>query len=99
MSDILLNPDHPEWHGNIQSLKQGDLTTRETRKRWLSYLHYRMSDGRILRRTVEFEELSELHNIVERGPDFTAITSIEIIRTDAAVIDERFVVETFEVIQ
>ena len=99
MSDIVLDPAHPEWHRNVRFLKQDDLTTRETRKRWLSYLHYRMTDGRILRRTVEFEELSELHNIVERGPDFTAITSIEIIRTDAAVIDERFVVETFEVIQ
>jgi hypothetical protein len=98
MGGNILNPSHPEWPNEARSLRDSDLKTRETRKRWLSYIRYRMTDGRILQRTVEFDELSELHDIVEKGPDFTKVTEIEITYNHAR-IDSRFIIEEFEVIR
>ena len=45
--------------------------------RWRAVVHYRSENGLI---DVEhwFEELEELHDIVERGPSFQAIEKIEI---------------------
>lgn len=45
--------------------------------RWTAVLHYRSDAGPI---DVEhqFEEMDELHDIVERGPSWTALEKIEI---------------------
>ena len=55
-------PDDPYW---------------ERVPRWRAVIHYRSKNGLI---DLEhfFEELAELHDIVERGPSFCAIEKVEI---------------------
>ena len=45
--------------------------------RWVAKITYRRNTGNEVR-VVSFEELHELHNIVENGPNFYAIDNIEI---------------------
>ena len=45
--------------------------------RWVARITYRRDTGNEVR-VVSFEELFELHDIIERGPDFYAIESIVI---------------------
>lgn len=45
--------------------------------RWLAIIKYRKGDG-ILPVPFDIEELSELEEIVERGPDWNTIDKIEI---------------------
>lgn len=46
-------------------------------KRWLAKISYRTEIGTKLVNH-EFEELYELHDLVEKGPDWDAIASIEV---------------------
>jgi len=48
-----------------------------TLKRWTAHITYRRDAGNETR-VVSFEELHEMHDIVEDGPDFYAIDKIEI---------------------
>ena len=43
--------------------------------RWVAKITYRRDTGNEVR-VVSFEELLDLHDIIERGPDFYAIESI-----------------------
>jgi hypothetical protein len=45
--------------------------------RWVAKITYRRDTGNETR-IVSFEELYELHDIIERGPDFYAIEGIEV---------------------
>lgn len=45
--------------------------------RWKAKVYYRVNAG-ILLVDHEFEELSELHNLIERGPHWDTINKIEI---------------------
>jgi hypothetical protein len=58
------------------------MTTSLSKLRWSGLITYRTDEGRV---SVEyfFDEISELHGIVERGPSFDAIVSIQIVRTNA----------------
>lgn len=62
----------------------GSLRTETiTLYRWVAKIIYRRDTGNE-ERLVSFEELYELHDIIEGGPDFYAIESIEI-RTNGRV--------------
>ena len=53
-----------------------DLTHRiNARKRWRASIEYRSQGGGV-RHEHYFDEFSELHDIVERGPNFTCITGV-----------------------
>jgi hypothetical protein len=45
--------------------------------RWRAVIHYRSENG-LIDVEHDFEELEELHGIVERGPSFCAVEKIEI---------------------
>ena len=57
------------------------MNDNNTQPRWMAKLTYRHDDGP---RTslFTFEEMIELHNIVECGPSFYSLISIEIIPSD-----------------
>ena len=57
------------------------MNDNDTQPRWMARLTYRHNDGP---RTslITFEEMIELHNIVECGPSFYSLISIEIIPSD-----------------
>jgi hypothetical protein len=49
--------------------------------RWLAMIHYQ-TDAGLLRVDHAIEEIEDLHDIVERGPNFYTIAVIEIILQD-----------------
>ena len=49
--------------------------------RWKAVITYR-SDTSYIKRNVSFEEIEELHDIVEKGPNFYTIESIVITLND-----------------
>lgn len=60
--------------------------------RWIVEIDYASSNGTV---TVDhhIEELEEIHNLVERGPDWNSIEQVRIVlnshrRTSMAMIDE-----------
>lgn len=59
-------------------------------RRWVAKITYRRDTGNEAR-VVSFEEIYELHDIIERGPDFYAIESIVITtngRADPTTIEQ-----------
>lgn len=45
--------------------------------RWIATVNYRIEDG-ILQEEYRFEELHDLHDIIERGPNWNCIVDIVI---------------------
>ncbi|AOR77190.1 hypothetical protein [Novosphingobium resinovorum] len=54
------------------------MTDIETLHRWTAHITYRRDAGDETRQH-SFEEIEQLHDIVERGPNFYAIKSIVIV--------------------
>lgn len=49
--------------------------------RWCATIHYRTENG-LIDVMHDFEEIEDLHDLVERGPHFDTIEKIEIIRVN-----------------
>lgn len=56
-------------------------------RRWKAVATYRTDNGPVTF-THHFDEIEELHNLVEAGPDWTTLDKIEI-RYDGHFIEER----------
>lgn len=63
--------------------------------RWIATIYYR-TDGGILDVTHAIEELEDLHDIVEAGPNFYAIARIEIVLADPSFPKPGLTVEEAE---
>lgn len=50
--------------------------------RWVASIYYRHDVGEPEERLFTFEELEELHDIVEAGPDFYSIVNIVVMPSD-----------------
>lgn len=61
------------------------MTELITLHRWKAEITYRRDTGYDVR-MCSFEELDELHDIVERGPNFYAIESIVVTINDRAAV-------------
>ena len=57
------------------------MTANDNEPRWTAKITYRYDDG-LASRLFGVEEIYELHDIVEAGPSFYSIISIEIIPGD-----------------
>jgi hypothetical protein len=68
-------------------------TTFKTR--WTAVIHYR-SDKGLVDVTHYFEEIEDLHDLVEAGPNFYAIERIEITLTDQSFPQPGLTVEQAE---